>query len=176
MMREYFKNESGVTAIEFAFIGGPFFVLLIGLLEIGFKTLQQGALDRLMFDVAMSISRESDAGVSKADYRANLICGRLASAVLQCDKVQFGIEALPNVHNARIRGRHGEVFVNRWNTGCAASVLIIDMVYPMTNIVLDFGIVERIVYNGEPHMRARGVVRREPLLTGSGTHEGGATC
>lgn len=170
----FLRNDKGAAAVEFALVAAPFFALVISIIEISYKTVQQTAVDNLMFDFAMTLSREDDAGVTKSEYKSNVICGRNASVVLDCDSILFGAEAYST--NVSIYGLIDNVFVDSWSTGCEGSTVIAEVMYPVPHIVVPFAVADIVRYRGEDYYRSRAVIRREPTLSGSGTTSGGGSC
>ena len=176
MIKYFAKSEDGASAVEFALVAPIFFLMLIATMEIALKTMMQAQLDQVMFRTTMQLSIEEDMSVSKADYKANVVCPGNSLVLLDCGQVQFGVAAI-STNTALFSSSltNGSV-ASEWSTGCGGSNVIVEFLYPMPNILLDFGIVDQVTHNGEPHMRSRGMARREPVLSGSGTLNGGATC
>lgn len=174
MLFKFKRDDCGATAVEFALVAGPFFLLLIASIELSLKTLVQTQLDNQLYDFAMTLSREDDAGVSKAEYKTNVICGSSKSPLLDCAAIKMGADAFPN--NVRFFPIRNNIFADEWNTGCAGSTVIVELLYPITHILVPFAVADVVSYEGDPHFRSRGVIRREPLLSGTGTHSGGTPC
>lgn len=174
VISKFSSGEEGAAAVEFALVAPIFFLLIFSTMEIGLKTLVQSDLDHAMYRTAMQLAIDEDVVVSKAEYKQRFVCDPATFSTLDCDRISFGVEALAT--NSRIRGRFNEVFVDRWNTGCGGSNLIVEFAYPSPDILLPFGIADMITIGGDNYIRSRGLIRREPVLTGSGTLEGGATC
>mgnify|MGYP001378723869 CR=1 FL=1 len=175
MIRNFAKNEDGASAVEFALVAPVFFMMLIATMELALKTMMQSELDNVMFQTIMQLSIEEDLKVSKADYKENVVCAKNI-VLLDCAQIQFGATAVGNNVNPYSNGFLLRSYVNDWETGCGSSNIIMEFVYPMPNILLNFGIVDAVSFNGAPHMRSRGVARREPVLTGSGSLFGGGSC
>ena len=175
MLSNLIEEEEGASAVEFALVAPVFFLMLIATMELALKTMMQAELDNVMFQTIMQLSIEEDFNVSKPVYRENVVCARNI-ALLDCNQIQFGATAVGSNTNPSSNGFFSRSFVNDWETGCGGSNVILEFVYPMPNILLNFGIVDVVTFNGEPHMRSRGVARREPVLNGSGNLFGGLSC
>lgn len=52
MIRRFFKNQKGVSAVEFALIGPLFFMFLLGTLDLGYQTYLRNLLEGVMDDAA----------------------------------------------------------------------------------------------------------------------------
>lgn len=160
--------------MEFALVAAPFLLVLLGIFEISWKTVQQNAIDNLNFEYAQTLARAEDAGVSKADYKANVICRSGNLAVLDCDRILFGAEAYDS--DEKLYDKIDHIFVDSWTTGCGGSTVVTEVLYPITHVVLPFAIADVAKYGGKDHYRSRAVIRREPLLAGTGTLQGGGSC
>ncbi|MCI5043403.1 MAG: pilus assembly protein [Aquisalinus sp.] len=174
MFKSFNRKDDGAVAIEFALVAPVFFIVLFAIIELSYKTIIQTELDKLAFDFAMTMARESDATISKADYKNDIICARNSAPFLNCENILFGADAYNS--NQRLYRLIDNVFVDSWNTGCAGSTVIVEMLYPVTHTLIPFASADVIQYDGKPHFRSRGLIRREPVLNGSGTLSGGRTC
>ena len=54
--------------------------------------------------------------------------------------------------------------------------MIFEMLYPIQHVIIRFAVADTVLYRGEEHFRSRALIKREPLIIGSGTLNGGAKC
>lgn len=174
MIKQFIGADRGVAAIDFAIVSIPFFFAIVAIMELSVKSLMQAQLDHQMFDAAMTLSREDDAGISKADYQTNVICGHVVSPMLRCEDILIGAAAFPI--DVRFYPVRNDIFVDQWDTGCGGSSVIVELLYPVNHILMPFAVADTVNYNGADYYRSRGVIRREPLLVGTVTGSGDTAC
>lgn len=78
-------DESGAAAVEFALLGAPFFLLIMGLIEISLMFIASSMLDNAASEAARQIrtGEVQQRGDDATAFRA-LVCDELA-AVVKCD-------------------------------------------------------------------------------------------
>ncbi len=157
------KSENGAAAVEFAFAAPIFFYLVFAVIELSVKAMQQNELDNFMMDTYQDLAISAVDETDPRDYIESLCAGR-AAFVLSCDKVVLGAQVV----SGRFVDWRDRVINGSWNYGCADDVVIIEMLYPVTNIFHAFALGDVVTVDGDAEMmRSRGIIRREPLL-GSG--------
>src|SRR5436853_3683647 len=84
LLRRFRKAEGGMTAIEFAFVGGPFLYLLCVIFETGLMLFSEYVIENGVADAARMIrtGQVQSGSMSASDFK-NVVCGGLAS-FLQC--------------------------------------------------------------------------------------------
>ena len=84
LLKRFKKSEKGVTAIEFAMVGGPFLYLLGVIFETGLMLFSEYIIENGVTQSARMIrTGQAQAGnMTAADFKTN-VCGRL-SAFLDC--------------------------------------------------------------------------------------------
>jgi Flp pilus assembly protein TadG len=84
LLRRFTKSQGGMTAIEFAFVGGPFLYLLGVIFETGLMLFSEYIVENGVADAARMIrtGQVQAQGMTAADFK-NVVCGRLA-AFLDC--------------------------------------------------------------------------------------------
>jgi Flp pilus assembly protein TadG len=84
LLGRYGKSQSGMTAIEFAFVGGPFLYLLVVIFETGLMLFSEYVIENGVADASRMIrtGQVQAQGMTAADFK-NTVCGRL-SKFLDC--------------------------------------------------------------------------------------------
>ena len=79
------KSESGVTAIEFAFVGGPFLYLLLVIFETAIMLFSEYTIENAVSQASRQIrtGQAQNAGMTKAGFKT-LVCSNVP-AYLDCD-------------------------------------------------------------------------------------------
>ena len=151
--------------VEFALVAPLFFYLLFACVELAIKSLQQTELDNFLMHAYGELAKSS-AGAADRDAYLQTLCTDGPVAILSCDKVVFGSQVvssgLTEWQNTTINGL--------WDYGCANDIIILEMLYPVTNLLHSFSTGEVVTISGNDFFRSRGVIRREPMLID------GATC
>lgn len=98
VMREFARTRQSAVATELAIIALPFFLLLLGTLEVGFDTYVQAALNGAVILTARDISDgaaqsydTSQGGTAK--FVPNYMCPHLGG-LLECGNIQVNIQRL----------------------------------------------------------------------------------
>ena len=80
LLRRFKKSDKGVTAIEFAMVGGPFLYLLGVIFETGLMLFSEYIIENGVSQAARMIrTGQAQAGkMSASDFKTN-VCGRLSS-------------------------------------------------------------------------------------------------
>lgn len=77
LFRKFRKNSRGATAVEFAFVGGPFFLLIFAIIEASLFFFAGQFLETTVDDVARLFrTGQFDRNTSEEQFRQEL-CGRL---------------------------------------------------------------------------------------------------
>lgn len=99
---------------------------------------------------------------SDKDEHLEHLCENGLIFILSCQNIVLGAQVIPG----RFVDLRATSINGRWDFGCADDVVLLEMLYPATNIFHDFvlGDVVRIEDDARSMFRSRGVVRREPLL------------
>lgn len=94
--RRFKCDESGVTAVEFALVGLPFTILIVGLLELGLAFGAASLLEGGTSDAARMIrtGQVQDSGDPEVTFR-DALCGHV-DALIACDDIIYEVITLPN--------------------------------------------------------------------------------
>jgi Flp pilus assembly protein TadG len=86
LLRRYRRSQSGVTAIEFAIVAPPFFMLLMAIFEVGIMLFSEYVIEHGVGQAARMI-RTGEVQLqpmSDAEFK-ELVCGKLAT-FLDCEE------------------------------------------------------------------------------------------
>jgi hypothetical protein len=164
MIRRYVADKHGSVAIEFAFLALPFFLLVLALIETGYKSLVQSELDRTLSDVIGDMSLKGYTFESPTTFVKGEICTRFPSTLLNCASIQAGA----GVARGSLSEFKERPVIGGWHVGCGGDAVVIELRYPLTNIIIPFAIADVISADGKQWYRSRGVFRREPIISGAG--------
>jgi hypothetical protein len=93
-VKRFKKNEEGTTAVEFAIIGGPFFLLIFAIIETSLLFFANQYLETVIDDVARLYRTGQIANIdTKAKLRTE-ICSRIV-ALFTCSDLKFHVDAAP---------------------------------------------------------------------------------
>lgn len=150
--RRFRKDEGGATAVEFAFVGGPFLFLLLATFETGLNFLTEYSLQSATTNAARLIrtGQVQQGGMSAAEFKTEL-CKQVPS-YLDCNsKVYVNVETRTNFAAATLtQGGDGNGNINSnlqnspaWQPGNPGEVVIVETFYewelftPLINHLLD---------------------------------------
>lgn len=91
--RGFRKNDSGATAVEFAFVGGPFLFLLMATFETGLNFLTEYSIQSATTTASRMIrtGQVQNGGVSAADFKTEL-CSHVPKYLDCASKVIVNVE------------------------------------------------------------------------------------
>jgi Flp pilus assembly protein TadG len=104
-LKRLWSDENGSAAVEAAFVLPILIMMMLGTLELGMALFSQSVLDGATRDVARQIKTGQMVGKTATDFKAAL-CSRtgdsagvgiVASALLDCEKYFFDVEAYTTV-------------------------------------------------------------------------------
>jgi Flp pilus assembly pilin Flp len=90
-------DENGVTAVEFAMVGMPFFMMLFGIMAVGLIFFTTFALESAVEESARLIrtGQAQESGMTKAQFKAE-VCSR-APRYVDCDgKIRVNVQSFSN--------------------------------------------------------------------------------
>jgi Flp pilus assembly protein TadG len=81
--RPFLRNQDGITAIEFAFVGPPFLLLLAAIFELGLTLTTQSLLDGAARDAARLIrTGQAQSQSSPITAFQTLLCSEVSSLMV----------------------------------------------------------------------------------------------
>ncbi len=86
VVRRFNKNEEGTTAVEFAIIGGPFFLLIFAIIETSLLFFANQYLETVVDDVARMYRTGQISNISTKEDLKDELCDRVV-ALFDCTKI-----------------------------------------------------------------------------------------
>lgn len=172
----FIRNRSGATAVEFALIGGPFFMILFATIE----TFAIGGARLLLDDAADSVARQvltgqvQAADLDQAKFKT-LMCNQVGF-LLDCKKLKIDLRTYPTFGqiNTNIALKLSTVDDSSYcfDPGAANSITVMRVAYewPWTASFLDSLAAKT---NGNAILYSLAAFQNEPFGDGKSTH---ATC
>lgn len=164
--KNIWKEESGAASVEFAFVILPFLYVIFAIIEVSYKGILQSELDNKLFEVAMDISVNNHDASSVDEFMTNHFCKNIGTTFLKCEDVELGVRVIPDA--TRLVSYRNSSVSGQWTLGAENSTLLVELNYPLENVLNPIVIADVIDRNGSSFYRSRGVVRREPILSTSG--------
>ncbi len=91
-VKRFNDNEDGATAVEFAIIGGPFFLLIFAIIETSLLFFANQYLETVTDDVARLYRTGQIANISTKDDLKNELCNRIL-ALFDCNNIKTQIDS-----------------------------------------------------------------------------------
>lgn len=161
------KDRSGVTAIEFAFVAPPFFLLAFGIIEIGVAHLVNRMVDNAVVEAARLIrtGQAHTGSISAAGFKTE-ICGFMPSFMCNEDRITVEVESIEDFSSAQstdsLYDDEGELREDTgYDIGEASEIVVVNVIYkwPMMSSVLKF---DNGDHGNERHLTSTMVFRNEP--------------
>lgn len=92
LVRDFARDERGVTAIEFGVLALPFFTIILAIIQTATMFLASQVLDSAVEDAARRVRTGEAAGYSLADFR-NYMCGYTFN-LIDCSAIQIKSEVI----------------------------------------------------------------------------------
>lgn len=95
LLRGFIRNREGTTAIEFAFVAIPFFLLLFGILEIGLSFFANQVLNNAVMDAARLIrtGQAHAQGFNQETFKAQIM-DSVAGFPISADRLTLDVEKI----------------------------------------------------------------------------------
>ncbi len=136
LRRGFRKDDSGATAVEFAFVGAPFLFLMMATFETGLTLFSEYAVQSATTSASRLIrtGQAHSGGFSKVEFK-NQLCAKLPS-ILDCGKVYINVEVRNNFADASNRtdaSDNGELSDaatdGAFDIGIAGDIVIVETFY-----------------------------------------------
>ena len=165
----YSDDRRGVTAIEFAIVGIPFLMIVLGIVEMGLAFFVNRLIDNAVLESARVVrtGQAQKASFSADDFKDE-ICSNLPDFLCNKDKFIIDVTTYTNFSGLSsmdpLFDEDGDLKDSfNFNIGCANSIVVARVVYrwPMFTALLQFdsgdtGSAERLLYS-------TAVFRNEPF-------------
>lgn len=103
LIKRYKDSEDGVTAIEFAMVGGPFLYLLMAIFETGLMLFSEYVIENGTANAARMIrtGEVQTTGITQSEFK-ELVCGNLA-AFLDCEtRLYVDVRSYPDFDDVSV--------------------------------------------------------------------------
>ncbi|MGI9513636.1 MAG: TadE/TadG family type IV pilus assembly protein [Anderseniella sp.] len=130
------KDDSGATAVEFAFVGAPFLFLMMATFETGLTLFSEYAVQSATTSASRLIrtGQAHSGGFSKTEFKTQL-CAKLP-AMLDCGSVYINVEVRNNFADASNRtdasedgGLTEDATDGAFDIGSAGDIVIVETFY-----------------------------------------------
>lgn len=91
VINRFSKNEDGVTAVEFAIVGGPFFLLVFAIIESSLLFFATQYLETVVDDVTRLYRTGQVANIATADKLKDEMCSRI-KGLFNCNKIFINLD------------------------------------------------------------------------------------
>ncbi|GGB57387.1 pilus biosynthesis protein TadE [Roseibium aquae] len=97
--RRYCRDRQGVTAIEFAIVGPPFFLLVIGIIELGLAFFVNRMVDNAVLESSRLIRTGQAQSFDAASFKTS-ICDGLPTGFCQPERIVLSVEKIDSFSNS----------------------------------------------------------------------------
>ncbi|MDZ4375987.1 MAG: TadE/TadG family type IV pilus assembly protein [Phenylobacterium sp.] len=126
--RGFRRDESGATAIEFAFVAPVLFFALFSLIEIGMLGMMSSGVDNAVFEASRRIRTGRDDAATSAATFEDQICTRLGGDMTACrDRVVTSVQRFSRFADANSVATSPPD--NAFNKGAAGDIIIVKVNY-----------------------------------------------
>ncbi len=94
VVKRFNKDEEGATAVEFAIIGGPFFLLIFAIIETSLLFFANQYLETVVDDIARLYRTGQLANISTKEDLKKELCNRIV-ALFDCDEIITHVDISP---------------------------------------------------------------------------------
>ncbi len=130
----FLGDRTGATAVEFALVAAPFFLLIFAILEIALIFFASAVIEEAVSDAARDIrtGELQSAGQEEADFRA-AICQRIQT-VADCSRLRIDVRTFENFSAADLNapvGNDGELDDSgfTFDPGAAQDIVVVRVFY-----------------------------------------------
>ncbi len=173
------RDEHGVTAVEFALVATPFFILMFGILEIGFSFFMNRVLDNAVSEAARVIrtGQAHQQGFNAEKFKAEIF-KHLGGLPFSENRLDIDVETIVNfgdydpeplIKNGELNSDFG------YDHGEADSIVIVEVMYrwPMVTSYLQTSFAD--LDSGDRLLASTEIFKNEPFPWKSKTATGGGS-
>ncbi|MEP2705795.1 MAG: TadE/TadG family type IV pilus assembly protein [Roseibium sp.] len=165
--KPFAKNKKGVTAIEFALVGVPFFTILFAIIEIGLVFLVNRMVDNAVISAARLIrTGQNQAENFSADNFAKQVCDHMPSFLCKPERFLVDVQSVdsftkaPSVNSlydkdGKLKEKHN------YQQSDAEDIVVVNVIYkwPMFTSVMKLSHMD---HGNDRHLSSTMVFRNEP--------------
>lgn len=162
------SDHSGATAVEFAMIAAPFFLLLFAMIEVAAVFFTGTVLENAVLESARQIrtGHAQNSGMSASQFRTE-ICDRIA-VIGNCDRLLIDVEVFPNfgsIDQSSPIGEDGNVSAGDmgFDPGSAGDIVLVRVFYRWSLMTPNFGGALSNMNGNDRLITAVTVFRNEPF-------------
>lgn len=124
----FFRDRSGATAIEFAFVAPVLFLSLFSIIEVGMLGMMSSGLDNAVFETSRMIrTGRSDAPASAAAFEER-VCENLGGDIAKCrDRLTISVQRFDRFADANAAITTAPA--GQFNKGAAEDIIIVKANY-----------------------------------------------
>ena len=167
--RRYSRDDQGVTAIEFAMVGLPFFMLVLGILEFGLAFFVNRIVDNAVLEASRLVRTGQGQAFSVNTFRDKL-CQSMPVLPCNAGKVQVKVEKIKSFGTAGTNfdklppmlDKDGKPTGDQYDPNIGRSeIVVVRVIYrwPMFSSFLNFGAGDG---SGERKLYSTHIFRTEP--------------
>ena len=145
VFRHLAHDQKGITAVEMAFVGPPFFLLLAAIFELGLKLTTQSVLDGAARDAARLIrTGQVQSQGSPITVFQNLLCSEVSSVISASDcanKIVFEVQVFSSFGSVsftpctQTASQTGNGTVCSFSAGTGGNIVGVQASYPRPFII-----------------------------------------
>jgi Flp pilus assembly protein TadG len=166
--RDFGRDRSGATAVEFAMIGAPFFFLLFAMIEIAAVFFTGTVLENAVLEAARQIrtGQAQTGGMSQGQFRQE-VCDRIA-VIGNCDRLAIDVqvfEDFDDVDQSSPVQQDGSMDDSGfgWDPGDAGDIVLVRVFYRWSLMTPNFGGALSNMEGNQRLITAATVFRNEPF-------------
>lgn len=136
LARRLRRDQTGATAVEFGLVATPFFMLLFGIISVGFYFFTTFTLENAVEDAARLIrtGQVQSSGMTANDFKTQ-VCSKLPSYVDCANKVRVNVQnftSFGTIATSSCLDGGGNLIANTattYSTGSASNVVLVTACY-----------------------------------------------
>lgn len=141
LLRRLRRDDSGATAVEMGLVALPFFAILFGIIQLGYRFFAAEALDTAVAEAGRSImtgAAQKNAAITNAtQFRDQVLCSatrRLLPSFMDCSKVVVDVRKLGSFNDAAFSTSSYDLLTGSTTTydpGTCSSTVVLRVAYPL---------------------------------------------
>ena len=184
-LRRFGSARQGVAAIEIGLLGLPFFMLIIGVIVVGFMMFCHSTLDYAAQRASrqIMIGTPQSQNMSVSTFTTQVVCPFLPSPLFDCTKVVINLKIVPetweptnwytyvNADQTGLTLPPLSTVQNSFCLGAGNSYQLLEVLYPLPVYLSVFGTASNVVQNKLVIM-ATAAFKNEPFQGGAASASG----
>lgn len=175
IVRRFRGDDKGATAIEFAFVAGPFLFLIFATIEVAMVFFASQLLETATADAARLIltGQAQAANFDKVAFK-NAVCDKV-KVLMSCANLNVDVQTAASFSSASTsapaRTTTGAVNYSSlgYNQGAGGDIVVVKVLYEWPVLMPTFGLSVGDLPNGKRLIMSTAAFRNEPFSTSSGS-------